>query len=165
MLKFSHSTLSWISGGIWLLVGFFLLQLGLRLMLEPANLTEEGYTPLLSAIAGLAGGYYEAAAAMIAIALYIGFLKGKHLLQKSARQGVERIRTFPNPAPIQNIYSAKYYILLGGMILLGFSMRFIGFPNDIRGMIDVAIGAALINGAVAYFRLGLDLYRIETNPQ
>jgi hypothetical protein len=159
MLKVSHAVLTYISGAIWFAVGVFLLQLGLRLMLDQSNLAENSTVPLLSAIVGIAGGYYEAAVALIAIALYIGFLKGKHLLRKSARQGVDRIRTFPNPTELKNIYSAKYYILLAVMIGLGSSMRYLGIPNDIRGAVDIAIGAALINGAIEYFRLGFSLQR------
>jgi hypothetical protein len=159
MLKVSHSTLVYISGAIWLAVGFFLLQLGLRLMLAPSNLLESSSVPLLSSLKTMAGGIYEAAVALIAISLFIGFLKGKHILRKSARQGVERIRTLPNPTELYYIYNAKYYILLAIMIGLGASMRFLGIPNDIRGGVDIAIGAALINGAVEYFKLGFSIQK------
>ncbi|MBA2726920.1 MAG: hypothetical protein H0U49_01940 [Parachlamydiaceae bacterium] len=156
MFKVSHANVSFISGLIWICVGCFLLQMGLKLILDPTY-APGGSTPILSNIQGVMGGLQEAGIALIAIALYIGYLKGKHLLRKSARQGVERLRSFPDPMPIQNMYSPKYYILLGGMIGLGMSMRFLGLPNDIRGGIDVAVGAALINGALEYFRLGLAL--------
>lgn len=155
-MKLSHASLTFISGLIWMVVGCALLQLGLRLILDPAYAIEGGF-PLLSRLKDPMGGGQEAGIALIAVALFVGFLKGKHLLRKSARQGVERLQTFPNPAPLQRIYSAKYYILLGLMICLGLSMRFLGIPNDIRGGIDVAIGAALINGSLEYFRLGLAL--------
>lgn len=157
MLKLSHATLTFISGLIWMAVGCFLMQMGLRLILDPTYGVEGGSYPILTPLQSFMGGFQEAGVALIAIALYIGFLKGKHLLRKSARKGVERLRTFPDPTPLQNIYSAKYYILLAVMIGLGMSMRFLGLPNDIRGGVDVAIGAALINGAMEYFRLGLAL--------
>jgi hypothetical protein len=39
------------------------------------------------------------------------------------------------------------------MILLGLSMRFMPILIDVRGVIDVAIGFALLNGSMLYFRL------------
>ena len=89
---------------------------------------------------------------MVAVCLMIGYLKGKHVLGKSAVRGIERIRAFPNPTSLGNIYSAKYYVLLAIMIGLGLSIKYLGLPHDVRGAIDVAIGAALINGALIYFR-------------
>ncbi len=89
---------------------------------------------------------------LIALGMLIGYSKGRYILGKSALKGIERIRSFPNPTEITNIYSSKYYILLGLMIGLGVSMKYLGIPADVRGTIDVAIGAALINGAMIYFR-------------
>lgn len=156
MLKLSQATLSIISGLIWVCVGFFLMQMGLKLILDPTY-AEGGSAPILSNIQGVMGGWQEAGIALVAISLFVGFLKGKHLLRKSARKGVERLKTFSDPMPLQQIYSPKYYILLAVMIGLGMSMRFFGIPNDIRGGIDVAVGAALINGAMEYFRLSFQL--------
>lgn len=156
MLKLSQSSLSIISGLIWICVGIFLMQMGLKLILDPAY-ADGSSLPILSNFQGVMGGFQEAGIALVAIALFIGFLKGKLLLRKSARKGVERLKTFPDPMPLQQIYSAKYYILLAAMIGLGMSMRFLGIPNDIRGGIDVAVGAALINGAMEYFRLSQQL--------
>lgn len=154
MLKLSHASLIFISGLIWLAVGVFLLQIGLRLLLDPS--LHEGSYPILEFFQSFLGKGQESAIVLIALCLYIGFLKGKHVLGKSARKGVERIRSFSNPTGIQNIYSAKYYILLGVMIALGVSIKYLGLPNDVRGAVDVIIGAALINGAVLYFRMGCD---------
>jgi hypothetical protein len=162
MLKLSHATVSFISGLIWICVGCFLMQMGLKLILDPTYAPATN-TPILSNIQGVMGGLQEAGIALVAIALYIGYLKGKYLLRKSARQGVERLSAFPDPMPIQSMYAPKYYILLGAMIGLGLSMRFLGLPNDIRGGIDVAVGAALINGALEYFRLGLGLKKKQAD--
>jgi hypothetical protein len=38
------------------------------------------------------------------------------------------------------------------MMALGLVFRFLPIPIDLRGLIDVAIGSALINGAMLYFR-------------
>jgi hypothetical protein len=50
-------------------------------------------------------------------------------------------------------------MLMGIMILLGLSMKWLGLPIEIRGTIDVAIGSALMNGGIAYFRTAFAVSR------
>lgn len=151
MYKVSHATLIFLSGFVWLAVGCFLLPLGLNFIVE--ILLKENSSqphPILNFLAPYAGGLESAALIWIAITLLIGFLKGRHVFAKSVNRSVSRILTLPNPAPLSKIYSPSYYILLGSMVLLGVLVRFA--PLDIRGGVDVAVGSALINGAVLYFR-------------
>lgn len=147
-----RTTLGWISGLIWLAVGIFLFSMGVRLLTAHLNGGTDS-TPLLNLVSPYFGGAEQATVVLIAIALYIGFLKGKHVLGKSARQGIQRLQTLPDPVSITKIYSAKYYILLGLMIGLGMSLKYTGIPSDVRGFIDLAVGTALIQGAIIYFRL------------
>jgi len=156
MLKLSHANLTFISGSIWMAIGVFLLQLGVTLLLEPHT----GPLPILHFFQSFFGGLEEAAIAVAVVALYIGFLKGKHVLSKSARKGVEHICSFPNPTQLSSIYSPKYYLLLALMMGLGMSIKYLGLPNDVRGAIDIIVGSALVNGAIAYFRMGLKLRSI-----
>lgn len=155
MLKLSHSTMTFISGAIWLGMGIFLLQIGLNFLLKESS-DPTATTPLITLFNGVFS-HQEAGILITTIALYIGFLKGKHVLTKAANRGIERTRSLPNPAPFYQIYDRKYYILIGAMILLSMSLKYMGLPNDIRGAIDIAIGAALINGAIHYFRSGFKL--------
>jgi len=152
-MKLSHSKLIAISGLVWLAVGIYLLQLGLNLLLTGVgqDLAASNF-PLLRMLAPYMGGLEMAIIALVVVALLIGYLKGRYVLGKSAKRGVERIRSFDNPAPLKNIYSAKYYILLAGMVGLGISIKYMGLSNDVRGLIDAAIGSALINGAMIYFQ-------------
>lgn len=150
MIKLSHPILAIISGAIWLTVGLWLLPLGLNFLIEGGR-GDIGNYPLIQFFSSFAAPE-SAAVFLIAMGLLIGNLKGKFVLGKSARKGVERIRNLSNPAPLTKIYSAKYYLLLGGMVLLGLSIKWLGLPLDIRGLVDVAIGAALIRGALIYFR-------------
>lgn len=155
-MKLSHTKLIVISGLIWFGVGVYLLQLGLSLLLsgvQPAEMLADSQYPLLRALAPYTGSLEAAVIVLVMIALFIGYFKGRYVLGKSARRGVERIRSFANPAPLHRIYSAKYYILLACMVGLGISMKYLGLNNDVRGLIDAAIGSALINGAMIYFRL------------
>jgi len=160
MFKLSHSMLVFLSGLVWMIVGLWLLPLGLNLLLSDTQtglIVDSSRYPLIGALAPYFGGWEQAALLLVAAGLLIGFFKGRYVLGKSAKRGIERIQSFPNPASLSKIYSPKYYILLGTMIGLGISIKLLGLANDIRGFIDVAIGAALINGAVIYFREALVL--------
>lgn len=155
MLKVSHTTLIILSGAVWMGVGLWLLPLGLKLFLatlQQSAWIESSSLPLIGFLSPYLGGKEETVVVLVALGLCIGFLKGRYVLGKAAKKGVERIKAFSNPTALLNLYSPKYLLLLGGMILLGMSMRFLGLPNDIRGFIDVAIGSALINGSMIYFR-------------
>jgi hypothetical protein len=154
MFKVSHTTLIVISGLVWLAVGCFLLPLGLNFIAQSMSLeTAAEGRPVLNNLAPYVGGLEQAAIALIVIALGIGYLKGTKIFSKTVQSSVDRIRSLPNPAPISQIYTKKYYILLGSMVFLGFLVRFLS--NDIRGAVDVVIGSALINGAVLFIRQAL----------
>ena len=154
MLKLRHSSLVVISGMLWLGIGVFLLQLGLNLLMTAiaprANM--EAY-PLLKAMSSLTGEIEQAIMVVITLGLLVGYFKGKYALGKSVQRVVARIKTLPNPVSPTRMYGRAYYILIGLMILLGISMRVFGLANDIRGAVDVTVGAALINGAFNYFRV------------
>jgi hypothetical protein len=151
MFKVSHVTLIALSGIVWLAVGCFLLPLGLNFVVA-ALLKENALLPhpVLNFLAPYAGGLDQAALVWIAFMLLIGFLKGRRIFAKSVKRSVDRIFTLPNPVSISKIYTPGYYLLLGSMVLLGILVRYTTL--DIRGGVDIAIGSALINGAMLYFR-------------
>ena len=145
-MKLSHAKLIVISGLIWFAVGFYLLQLGLNLLLSGVHFdhTLSDSYPLIKILTNYLGSGESAALILVAVALFIGYLKGKYVLGKSAHKGASRILAFSNPVCISKIYSPKYYILLGLMMGLGIAIKYLGVNNDIRGFIDVIIGSALI---------------------
>ena len=153
-MKLSHSKMILLSGMVWFAIGLYLLQLGLNLLIGGINadLSAKDIYPLIHILKKFFSSVESASIALLSVALFIGYLKGRYVLGKTAVKGVQRILSFPNPAKISQIYDAKYYILIGCMICLGVSIKFFGLSNDIRGAIDVAIGSALINGALVYFR-------------
>lgn len=155
------SKASWIaiSGVIWFVVGIGLLTLGLNFIVFKAQMEPHETTSVIAKAAAVAGGREQAAMGLIVAGLILGFIKGRLVLIKTVRRVVERIHSLPLPIKISQVYSAKYLMLIGGMILLGLSMKWLGLPTEIRGLIDVAIGSALMNGAVAYFRLAFALRR------
>lgn len=151
MPKVSHFTLIFLSGLVWFAVGCFLLPLGLNFIVD-CLLRENAAQPhpVLNFLAPYTGGLDQAALLWIAFALLVGFLKGRRVFAKSVHRSVNRILALPNPASLGKIYSPAYYLLLGSMVLLGVLVRFT--TQDIRGGVDVAIGSALINGAMLYFK-------------
>lgn len=155
-MQLRHSTLVAISGVIWLAIGIFLLTLGLNLLTGTLVSVEKNY-PLLSILNGFIGSHEQSVILLVAVSLAIGYFKGRYVLAKSAHRVVTRIQTFPNPTSVGNLYSIPYYLLIVGMMGLGMLIKVFGVPSDIRGFVDVAIGAALINGAMIYFRMVLAL--------
>ena len=146
MLKLSHSKLILISGMLWLCVGLSLLPLGLTLIIEGET------RPLVHYSSSIFGGFDEAAIALIVAALFVGYMKGKYVLGKSSNRIVGRIRAASDPASLATVFTPAYCVLIGSMMLLGMGIKYFGIPSDVRGMVDVAVGSAMISGATITFR-------------
>ena len=162
MFKVKHSTMVFISGIVWLIVGCVLLPLGLNFVLSPLKDSSVSSYPLLHFFSSWAGGFEEGATLLIAFALALGFLKGRFVFAKSVQRSVQRIVSLPNPSEITKIYAFSYYLLLGSMFFLGYLVKFL--PVDVRGGVDIVIGSALINGAILYFRQAWNLRHQESQP-
>ena len=153
MLKLKHSSLIAISGLIWMLVGTMLLYMGIGFIIQSSQpIRTESYYPLLNAFISFFGSIEQAALMIVVLGLAIGYVKGRFVLGKSAYRGISHIRSLPNPAYLTQLYGWKYYVLLSVMISLGISMKYLGIPLDVRGLVDIIVGSALINGAMTYFR-------------
>jgi hypothetical protein len=151
MMKLRHSYMLFLSGLLWMVIGCFLLPLGLNFIVE-ALLKENGenYYPILRFLSSYVGGFETAALCWIGISLGAGILKGRTVFAKNVRRTSARIQSLPNPAPITKMYTSKYYLLLASMFLIGFLFKFA--PLDVRGGVDIAIGCGLIQGALLFFR-------------
>lgn len=169
MLRFKPSTLIFFSGLLWIGVGFSLLVRGLDFLMQSTIDTRVllgGDMPFqaplfLHKIAPMAGGVEEAAVIAIALALFLGYLKGNYVLARSIARLVTRLSTFQGKVPLYQVYPPKYYILLGSMILMGISMRWLGLPQDLRGLVCTAIGSALLNGSLIQFRYCLAIRKVQ----
>lgn len=139
------------TGGCWFIVGVGLLTFGLRLI---AQRIEGGGLPnqLIAKLSLLSGGKEQAGLVLICFGLIVGFIKGRYILVKTVQRVSERIIKLESPIKISQVYSRGYLILIGGMIALGMGIKILQIPQEIRGTIDIAIGSALINGAMLYFR-------------
>lgn len=137
-----------ISGFLWLAIGIFLLYKGLHWMAEASTRADS----LSFQYQELFGGPQQVANAFIAIALFIGYIKGRFILSKTVNRVVEGIAKLSLPIHFTQVYSRKYFILIGSMIGLGLILKVAPIPVDIRGFVDVTVGTALIQGSILYFR-------------
>lgn len=151
-MKFKHTTLINISGAIWMCVGIFLLSLGLNFINSASKIFIMSEYPLITFLIPYFGTIETTSIVLIALSLLIGSLKSKMVLSKVVTRNVNRIFSLPNPSSITSIIDAKYIVIIGIMMFLGFLMKFFAIPQDIRGMVDVAVGSALITGSVNYYK-------------
>lgn len=88
----------------------------------------------------------------IALGLLIGYLKGRFVLAKTALRVVKHILSLALPIRFYQVYRLSYWMLIGAMMLLGMGMRYLPIPVDLRGLIDIGVGSALIQGASHYLQ-------------
>jgi hypothetical protein len=118
------------SGTIWLTVGLGLSAKGFSL-LYPFN----AWT-----------------AVWIVLAFGIGFLKARFVLSKRVHKTVLYLRGLGGPIRFRHVFSPSYIVLIGAMVGLGMAMRWMPISPVLRGGIDLAIGFALMQGSILYFR-------------
>jgi hypothetical protein len=151
MFKFTHVTLVYVCGLIWLMIGCILLPMGLNFIVEAILKDSLSLAhPVLGFFAPYVGGLDQAVLTWIVLSLIIGICKGRYVFAKAVQRNVNRILSLPTPVSLLQIYPAAFYLLLVVMAFLGFIMQFT--PFDVRGGVDVAVGSALISGSLLYFR-------------
>ena len=140
-----------ISGVKWLGIGVMLLMKGLRLLAFAADQSTIA-APVIKSFLSFAGNRHQGALLIICLGLFIGFVKGRTVLSKTVNRIANRIHLHTDGLTLKQVYDRRYWIMIGLMMGLGMMFRFLPIPVDIHGGIDVAIGSALINGAMLYFR-------------
>lgn len=152
----SHRTLYLISGAIWMAIGIMLLNLGIGFLMHGVSATgfnQEGYSSFFTKLSSLTSSGENAAIALVAIGFFVGFAKGRLVMQKAALKTEARLNKLDNPTSLTNLYTRANIILIAVMMLLGMLLKHLSLAYDIRGIIDTAVGCALIQGALCYFRL------------
>ena len=125
-----------------------LLYKGLKLIAEAVFRTDS----ICYHLSQIFGSSEQAATAMITFSLLMGLIKGRFVLSKTVRRVVVRIASLEPPIRFKDAYAPWYWAVIAFMIALGMSLKYLPIPIDIRGVIDVAVGSALINGAFLYFK-------------
>ncbi len=150
-MKIRQNVMIRVFGSIWLGAGLMLMMKGIPLLVKAAANPE---LPLIGLFLPLAGSAEQAAMILVVLGLFIGLLKGKTVITKAARKAMLRVRAFPDPFPVSCLYAPRNYILIVIMMGLGMVLRFFSIPVDVHGLIDLAVGSALVIGAMTYFREG-----------
>lgn len=89
---------------------------------------------------------------LICIALLIGFIKGRYVLSKTVKRVSVHLLSQKGPLKIVDAYPKSYIYILSSMILLGVVVKFLPISKTVLGFIDLAVGSALVQGAMHYFR-------------
>ncbi len=135
----NKNSLNSIAGGLWCVVGLFLIFCGFglyRLAGQEQHATQVAI--ILSVIT----------------AVVIGLVKGKFILSKTARKNKARIYGLENPVHIHQIFAKPFYILIPMMMGLGVLLR--SYNEYLGGYVVVAaiycgIGMALIVSSRTYW--------------
>jgi len=166
MLKLSHRSLLILSGLVWLAVGIFLLSFGLNLLFTSLSTPVQAgdHFSLIHFFGQKVSGPSNGFIVVVTIGLMVGFLKGRTVLKRTATKQVVNLRAHANPAKLTTVFNKRYLILIGLMMMLGMLLRYLPIHMDVRGAIDVTIGAALINGASHYFKSAFQPTTEHCNP-
>ncbi len=140
------------SGMTWLVIGFFLMSKGLGYLVMSAQIPVSNVFSLVTGLTPVFGSRDMAAISLIVISMMIGWIKGRVVLAKTARKVMARVRLLKEPIKLTEVYNLRYLILIGSMIALGISLKLLHVPTDVLGCVDVAVGTALVQGSVVYFR-------------
>ena len=119
-------------GLIWLGVGCMLLSKGISLLVTREN-------PVLATSE-------EISLLLIVAGMIVGVFKARFVLKKVAHRVVNSV--LQSTTPFKAVFSVRTVLLVVIMMALGRTLRAINTPLDILGFIDVAVGSALIQGAV-----------------
>lgn len=134
-----------ISGWIWVMMGAFLLYKGVYFISEAVHSVDSYFSRW-----SFLGSPKQVGTFWLGLGLLIGYLKGRFVLAKSALRVVSHILSLALPIRVHQVYRLSYWLLIGSMMLLGMALRFV--PLEVRGLIDVGVGSALVQGAMHYFQ-------------
>jgi hypothetical protein len=124
-----------LSGAVWLIVGGFLLSMGLYLLILQSSLHSRELVVLL-----------------VSLGLVLGFIKGRFILSKTVQKAVKKVLFIVEPISFFQVYPPIYLGLIASMMLLGIGLKWLEIASHIRGVIDIAVGFALINASIIYFQ-------------
>ena len=129
----------WIAASIWTLVGAGLLTMGSIFWF---------HFPYL-------GDFDVRHIAIGSGALTIGLLKGKFVLDKTAARVIDRTGTLSEPNPFKSVFQmfgGKTIALIVSMMGIGVILRAMGVSFEIRGLIYLAVGTALLWSCRQYWK-------------
>lgn len=153
-MKISKRSAILISFALWFAVGMMLLYKGLGYLYESIALQmiARKEQPILGFLSHLTGSIEYAFISIIFVSIAFGYIKSYYALRKGADRILDRIRSFSGLIPLAELYPPAYGGLILGMMMLGMGLKYVPITSDIRGIIDTAIGFALLSGSTFYLR-------------
>lgn len=119
----------WLTGGLVLMVrgGFFMSQ-------DPSH-------PTAGILLGIG-----------VLAFIIGMAKGRFVLSKTSQRNIERLEAMSEPQRPLAVYSLRSWMMIAIMVGISIALNFTGLSLLWRGVINLAIGAALAMSSLAYLK-------------
>lgn len=88
-------------------------------------------------------------------AVAIGLAKGRFVLSKTSVRNLSRIHAMgDDPQPLAQVYSIRSWITIELMLVLSAALTWLAAPVLIRGLVNLAVGLALIASSQAYMGAG-----------
>jgi hypothetical protein len=92
------------------------------------------------------------------LAMGIGLVKGIFVLDRTANRVIERVETLSEPNPLKSIgqmFGVKTIALILAMMGIGVVLRIAGVSFEIRGLIYLAVGVALLWSCRRYWQAAI----------
>ncbi|MFM7389452.1 MAG: hypothetical protein ACKO34_02360 [Vampirovibrionales bacterium] len=86
------------------------------------------------------------------VALGLGFAKARTVLRKAALANIDRLHQLAEPAKLLAVYPMRSWMMLVLMIGLGASLTLFNAPVFLRGMVNLAVGMALLGSSLYYWQ-------------
>jgi hypothetical protein len=133
-VRLAPRSLGWLAFGLWLLGGVVLLSLGAARLAQAAR----GETaPVLVAVVAVVG-------------LALGAAKGRFVLRRTAQRNIDRLAALERDQRPIHVYGIRSWVVIGLMTTLSVGLTLGGVPPLWRGMVNLAIGAALATSSLNY---------------
>ncbi|MBI5274299.1 MAG: hypothetical protein HY860_04510 [Chlamydiales bacterium] len=145
-----HRSVAMILASIlWLTIGSLLLVKGLNMVNVLA--TWQAHAPLLSWFYQHQQKEMHAPLMLVFLGVFLGFIKGNTVFRKMVRKNVYRLKQMQR-VKVMQIFPRATWIIMASMMFLGFLFKLLPIPLDVRAVILIAVGSALIQGAIFYLR-------------
>jgi hypothetical protein len=129
-VRLAPRSLGWLAFGLWLLGGVVLLSLGAARL----------------ALAARGGATAVVVAAVAVAALAVGWF----VLRRTAQRNIDRLAALEQDQRPIHVYGVRSWVVIGLMTALSVGLTLGGVPPLWRGMVNVAIGAALAASSLSY---------------
>ncbi len=158
-MSFTRASLLRAASMTWFSIGLFLMTRGIDLIVPDVDsstipqATQKNMSPLFNWACSFTGiTSVEISLFFILLGLVLGMIKARTIFKNAVMKNVERILQLPEKTSLIQAFAKKDYIIMASMMLFGFLLRSLGVYDDLRGLILVAVGAGLIQGALLYIQ-------------